>query len=261
MEPSSESATLPHVFVLGTTRSGTSALQLSILESTRYAGYGEGHVLSLLPSLLQHVEAYVSTHPAFAQSGTTASRLSLDDFRESQYCAFRCLYSKVFGERPFADKTPSVEAIRVAPQLSKIWPGCRVIHCQRRAIENVQSKIKKFPGVGFEQHCLEWRDCMIEWSASRRLMDNCLEFDQIDLQENPEETSARIGSYLGLASDEIERIGKYLAGHRPERSRTTDAHVDLNDTGWSEEQRRIFVDICGDVMADNGYTLDARYRV
>src|SRR5579863_10032735 len=40
------------VFILGTTRSGTSAVSLALLKSGAYGGAGEGHVLELLGDLL-----------------------------------------------------------------------------------------------------------------------------------------------------------------------------------------------------------------
>ena len=252
---------LPNVFILGTTRSGTSALQLSILESTRYTGNGEGHVISILPSLVEEVKKYCESHPAFGVPGTMASRLSTDDFLESLYEGLRRLYGKSFGARPFSDKTPTVEAIRSAPYLSKIWPGCRVIYCQRRAIENVASKLKKFPSDSFEKHCAEWRECMKAWECVRPFVDHYLTLDQIDLLENPHETARRVGEYLGLELGEVEALGEYLATRRPEKSIAYSERATLHSVGWDEDQKSTFLRVCGDTMRHSGYTLDASYRL
>lgn len=251
---------LEPLFVLGTTRTGTSAMQLAILTRTRYTGNGEGHLFPIVAPLLETAHEYRDEKRAFQIEGTTANRTSEEDMNEAVYAAIRTLYSLRFGDAPFSDKTPTIDTIRLAPHLHRIWSTCRVIWCQRRGIENVVSKAKKFPRVPFENHCRTWNACLLTWQRVKAEVPSFIEVDQFDLVNDSPGTAEKIGAYLGWTAEEISGVADYLINSRPEKSSESYAPSRIEDVGWDDSMQETFRRLCGPAMEAYGYTYDETYR-
>lgn len=50
-------------------------------------------------------------------------------------------------EKIWVDKTPDPRMIKCVPRLKRAWPNAKFIFVKRRGIENLESRIKKFPYV------------------------------------------------------------------------------------------------------------------
>ena len=133
------------VFVLGPARSGTSAMALGLLDSGRYSGYGEGHLLPLAHDLLATADTYYRRY-AEAGADTLLGRVPIAAFQSLIRRSFVQLARDVFPTRFWLDKTPTVAMVHAAPLMKELWPNARFIFMKRRVIENVLSRLRKFPG-------------------------------------------------------------------------------------------------------------------
>lgn len=249
----------PPVFVIGTTRSGTSVVQLALLATKRYRGHGEGHLSPLLLQLASAVEQFWSRSQAAIQQKAAVASLNKDDVLGSVFDLVRQAYAELYGSSPFTEKTPTIGAIRVAPWLHRVWPGAKVLLCRRRGLENIQSKRKKFPGLKFDQACNEWRACMLEWQSVRPAVPSYLEIDQLEIALAPAATARRMGAYLELSDADVRFLAEYFAGRFPERGSADYKPSTLESMPWSEAEREHFRKACSAAMQAYGYRYDERY--
>lgn len=251
-----------HVFIVGSPRSGTSLLCHALKSAAGYQGFAEGQVFSLIFPLMRALEQHyagvksVANHP-----NHMVSRFPLGMMEEVILGNFRDLASGALGDQPWIDKTAGEPMIRSSAYLKKIWPDSFFIFAQRRGIENVLSRQRKFPALPFELNCKYWAACMTAWKeVSPALGEQCCALDQIDLDENPDQVACALAHHLWLSSDVAKQIGILFKRTRPEdtggRSRT---RVSLESCGWNAAEQQTFLGICGGVSSDFGYTTDASY--
>jgi hypothetical protein len=252
------------VFVLGSPRSGTSAVAQALGITTKYGGFNEGQVLDLLNPLLQALERFYQSKAGFPL--IDRETMMIMKFPESYFVnAISALFADairtLFPSCHWCDKTPTVDMIWAAPTLLKIWPNAKFIFLKRRAFENLRSRILKFRDVSFEDQCLEWTANMEAWRVIRTgLGGSALELDQHFLAQHPKRAAQAIGALLALAPAEIEELGRVLRRHQPER--TTANVLDVADAAalkWDAAQWATFDRVCGPVMAAYGYSRDLSY--
>src|SRR5210317_614333 len=104
------------VFVLGTTRSGTSSLQTGLLRCCGYSGKGEGHLTQLIYRLNEEIDRFYSFSKAVEVKGTMANAVTKSSFRGHFITLVRAIYAESFNGQ-FSDKTPTIETIILAPML------------------------------------------------------------------------------------------------------------------------------------------------
>ena len=163
---------------------------------------------------------------------------------------------------PFwVDKTPSRESVLSVPFLARTWPNAQFIFLKRRGLENMMSRLRKFPQTNFERHCLDWALIMSDWRTVRSsISERFIELEQRSMLADPSGTARQVAELLCLDEIEAEALRTELATVRTE---VTDAaaHVvnDAAETGWSAEMIARFRAICGPEMEAYGYTFDGRY--
>ena len=108
------------------------------------------------------------------------------------------------------DKSGHAEMIPAIPILRRLWPDSVYIFCKRRAIENVASRLKKFPAHDFERHCAGWAKTMAAWRGVRPELppEIYLEVDQQDLIRDTEAISTRIAEPLEARRRAVARSGQ-----------------------------------------------------
>jgi hypothetical protein len=251
------------VFIVGSPRSGTSIL-VSALHNAGYFGYNEGNFLSLIRIIEQQVGRFFvgqgSTHPKVLTSHIDQAELVqrlaavLAETAESKQ-----------ARTPWFDKTGSMQMVESMPTLHRIWPSARFIFAKRRGLENVVSRVIKFPRHSFEYHCTNWSGTMAAWRRVRAEHPQLpgIEVDQRDISDAPEETAQRIGAFLALSPDAQAKMSATMTRDRPQETRPGSASrvITLEETCWTDEQKAIFERDCGEQMRAYGYTLDANYRV
>jgi hypothetical protein len=254
------------VFVLGSRRSGTSVITHALLRHTRYRGLHEGHVFDLAALLNGALETFynfksdVLQNPTFEMMIREVPRSYFDDAIAQM---FRDLAAKRFSHPFWLDKTPTPEMVRAAPTLAAIWPNARFIFMRRRALENVASQIRKFPGESFRDCCEWWAACMSEWLIVRdSLRHRAIEVDQFAVAREPGRVATMIAELLTLEDAERDNLARFFANERVERTTEEMDRIEADfPADWTQKQRRIFADICLPLFAPFGYTEDARYFV
>jgi hypothetical protein len=252
------------VFVIGAARSGTSALFAALIETTRYRGFVEGHVLDVAARMIADLNAHLAekrqalpaSDMAAYHLGQNADALLRAGMRELLRCA-AAGYSTPF----WVDKTPSREMTQSVPMLAETWPNARFIFMKRRALENVMSRRRKFPDHPFVVFCRDWAEIMSEWRSVRTsIPERFIELEQRTLLGDPAGVAARVGGFLALDGAEIAALTTRLGSLRTEVTDPSARTItDISNTGWSEEMVEIFRAVCGAEMAAYGYTWDERY--
>jgi hypothetical protein len=261
--PPVDDGTFP-VFVLGAARSGTSALFSALTQATRYRGFREGHLLDIAARL----DADIAAHIKQKQRRQPADAIAVSHLARDPHARLRGglkvllrVAADGYTTPYWIDKTPSRDIIRSAPLLAETWPNARFIFMKRRGIENVMSRLRKFPGLSFRNHCILWASIMSDWRKIRpSLTGKFVEIEQRGMLEDPAGAAAAVAALIGLGEPEIDRLAAQLQAERPQVTDPSGQVVaDIAETGWSVEMIDTFRTVCSREMATYGYSWDASY--
>lgn len=247
------------IFVVGSPRSGTSATVLALKEGGKLPGYNEGHLVTLLGDFIAIADRhYHRRRRLMGDERHLLANVPRDVLVGELVDVFEAHYVKLHGSPRFFEKTGDEAMIRMSGTLQEIWPATQFVFAKRRGIENIMSRIRKFPEVDFETHCKRWAGIMIAWSEVRGELRSTLEVDQADMLARPEMVAEQLGEFLELSAEQIAGMAEILGKRRPQR--TTDADDDapaltLDATGWDEGQKAHFRTVCGPAMELFGYDL------
>lgn len=248
---------IKQVFVIGSPRSGTSVLGQALRVGAGYRGFNEGQVFDLLGTLLRNVhEHYAKVEAVRSNPAHMVSLVPKERIDAPLVSMARKLVREAFGTEPWADKTPGEMMIRATPHLAEVWPRSRFVLAKRRAIDNIQSRRRKYPEVPFEAHCRMWSSCMQAWLSVRpKLEGRYAEVDQLEIERDPSAVGLRLGALLQLDDEQIQASTRVMETSRPERTSALGSRVmGLADTGWSPDEIAKFTKICGPLMDRLGYS-------
>jgi hypothetical protein len=132
---------------------------------------------------------------------------------------------------------------------------------KRRAIENIMSRMTKFPTLDFDNHCRDWTEAMQIWTQVRAsLAGAAVEVDQLFLATEPDRTAEALSRLLILQPREVASLAQALRLDRPERTAERFGVAEsLAELPWLPEQHNSFWRICGPMMEAYGYSDDAKY--
>lgn len=248
------------LFILGAPRSGTTILA-DALRKAGYAGFNEGHLLNVILPVKSAIEAHVKEN-RLDDNAQLLANLDVNGFINDVMLVFKQYQDKLNPTEPWFDKTPDAAMIYAAPVIAQLWPSAAFIFAKRRAIENIASRIKKFPTVAFKEHCAYWTASMEAWRIVKDSGIQGLEVDQFDIAHSPQREAARIGAYLNLDSAGVKAIIEEMTGSQPQRTDEESARrvLSLGTTGWTPQQIDLFKAYCLDEMEAYGYALDGGYR-
>jgi hypothetical protein len=249
------------LFIVGSPRSGTSIL-VDVVFAAGFKGFREGNLLGLLKPLYDridhHFRVFGTDNPM-----TLMGHVRQGTLRVETLGIFRRVLESYNPIHPWLDKTCNPEAILVLPDLVETWPDCRIIFAKRRGIENIASRLKKFPGRDFTYHCEDWARNMSAWRRIRNGLDawRYLELDQRALILWPEEVAAALADFLRLGPPEQQKMVRTLRTGRPQQTAegTAERVTSLREIPWTDQQKEEFVRICGPEMGVFGYSLDGNY--
>jgi len=249
------------LFIVGSPRSGTSIL-VQALRAVGYAGYNEGNLLSLLRTLDvdidRHFTAFGSENPLVLSKHITAPFL-----KDRIYGAIRDAIDEHYKGAAWLDKTGNPEMIEAIPILRKLWPNSRFIFAKRRAIENIASRLKKFPNFSFEYHCSDWARNMSTWRRAIALDPTLphVEIDQWDMGNTPTSAAEKLAAFLEMSAEQRETLEEIFSNDRPQQTEAgsaTTLHT-LQSVAWTDAQKEIFKTKCMGEMAAFRYSVDADY--
>lgn len=251
------------LFILGAARSGTSAMAQALFRNTRYAGHGEGHLLDIAPRLMQVIEKHYAERATDRRPGlnTMLAHVPQDFLASAIRDTLAGLTRELFPKGHWLDKTPRASMIEAVPVLRQIWPEARFIFMRRRAIENLASAGRKFPQEGFETAARRWAHCLEAWSkVAPSLAGRAVEVDWLLMAREPERVARAVGELIALDPGEQRQLRQALQVDLPERTsdRFAEVHSGLPPE-MTEEQRRLFAEICAPWMDKVGYDTTERY--
>jgi hypothetical protein len=250
------------LFIVGSPRSGTSVLVDAVF-AAGFKGFREGNLLGLLQPIRDKVDSHFRTFGR-ENPNVLAAQLRPQTIYSSILEVFKQTLDALNPAPPWVDKTCNTPIILVLPDLLPLWPDCRIIFAKRRGIENIRSRMKKFPEREFSYHCRDWASNMSAWRTVRERLEpwRYREIDQRDLIEAPGVAAAEIAALLSLNASAQARMAHVLATLRPQQTApgTADQVASLQDAGWTENQVAEFLRTCGREMECFGYTLDGTYR-
>jgi hypothetical protein len=250
------------VFILGSARSGTSAMIGGLIRVTRYTGHEEGHFLGVLAPLLVHLQRYYGSKfdEFVTRSNTMIAQVPQQFMCDAIYHGLIVAMRTLYPDGCWAEKTPNHDMIHLAPRFREIWPNARFIFMRRRAIENIASRLRKFD-YNFAENCKEWASAMTAWVGVRdELKGAALEVDQSFMAEHPDEAASAVARLLALDERESNRLAQVLNAERPQRTSATFAEVlSLDAMHWPPENVAVFDEVCGGMMRRFGYSTTADY--
>jgi hypothetical protein len=262
MESNTSNSEHKPVFILGSGRSGTSILTGAIRSGGKIDGYLEGHFLPLMLFLMKEIERfYFSKRALLDDNRHMLANISQEEIEQDIMDLFRRKAEALATSPIWLDKSPDSATIKMAPYIIKTWPQARLIFAKRRGIENIISRLKKFPHVSFEQHCLMWVDCMKSWLLVKDSLNNYLEIDQRQIALQPDEIAKEIGEFLELNQSKVDSIKNIFINQRPQStgSKETQAAINIQETGWTNEEISIFRKHCTEVSEKFGYSESSSY--
>jgi len=234
------------VFIMGPPRSGTSVTYYAMREVFELPGYGESHVFPIFLTLLHRFWQYGESFRK--QSGNFAARLNTATLRATFSDYLRNFYGQHYPAGSWVDKTPGADAILSTSLILETFPDARIILTRRGGIEAVQSFRAKFSGP-FANACHSWRHCMEALVRVTAEQPSVLVIDQFDLANEPDGSAARIATHLGREAQAAE-LADFFKTRQPERTsrHAWDTRLTLAATDWTDDEKRTFTELCGDMM-------------
>jgi len=251
------------VFIVGSPRSGTSAL-VDVLRHSGYKGFLEGNFLSLLHGVNQLVDQHYRWYPG-DDKRVLLPNVDKEDLKRRLFESFRSIVDALNPQEPWFDKTGNPEMTLAIPIVRQLWPSAVFVLAKRRGIENVISRMTKFPSHTFEYHCANWAKNMSSWRAVREQIppESFIEVEQRNMVRHPEEAARELCAFLGISENVVPTAAKVMDTHRPQETTKGSASrtSSLASSGWTKEQIEIFLKYCEPEMKAFGYTLDEQYSV
>ena len=251
------------IFIIGSGRSGTSILTGAIRSGGKIEGYLEGHFLPLILFFMKDIERYYfSKRSLLNDNRHMIADINQEVIEQEIITLFREKCESLSSSKVWLDKSPDSAMIKASPYILKIWPQAKFIFAKRRGIENIISRLKKFPHVSFEQHCIMWKDCMESWlQVKDKLIESSIEIEQRNIALHPKNVSKKIGAFLRLEQDKIKNIENIFTTQRPQSTGSEEnlQAISIKETGWTEEEIKIFRRICGAVSQKFGYSESSSY--
>ena len=246
------------IFIVGLGRSGTSILTRSINKALDINHYGESHVLPVLPKIFLAVEDYFTKSSAAKLVGTIINDLDHYTLIAKIQQVIKQQYQDFFEAQYFVDKTADMPMLETIPYIKQTWPQAKFIFAKRRGIENVASRLQKFPHLSFEQHCQMWKDILIYWQSLRKDMSEWqyIEVDQYDIQNQPASVAQVIAGFLELAPQQGQVLEQTFLQEHPQltRGNVREKAKSIVEIGWTTEQIEYFNSTCGNTMRAFGYS-------
>jgi hypothetical protein len=221
-------------------------------EIVELPGTGESHVIPIFQRI---IHSFYEHQQSFQNPEVLAQRLDTANFRRHILEYIRTFYQSAYPAGCWVDKTPGDDALFGAPLIRQAFPSAKLICTKRTGVEVVESFRAKF-SASFEAACRAWAGSMDALLAVRTACPDLLELDQYDMTNAPDAIAREITDHLGIP-EKKEALRAFFLENRTDQLSSHDWHRRLRmaDTGWSEEERKLFVGTCGELMQKFDYPL------
>lgn len=257
------------IFVLGSVRSGTSVTVQALKNGAGIPGHNEGNVAALMQRMLDQVEEYfrkLSDDYLSLPDHHTIANLRQEWLETLVINYFSDVYARFLGDGQWVDKSPDsylfAPMVRSAPRMLEMFPKAKFIFCARRGIENILSRMKKFPHIPFGYQCRSWAHTFEEWGKVRDVIgrDRCLEVYQRDIAINPQKVARALQQFLALSDEQREGMVRVFTGRRYEQTQVAREHreISIEETPWDEGHRAAFIRWCHPMMKAAGFDLEGQ---
>jgi len=240
------------ILVVGSPRTGTTALALG-LTAAGISGFAEGHLLMLFVRVEQAISKYYQDEASNNLPGTLLHAMPMPKLATAYRDLARSILDEAHGDKPWFDKTAHGGMVGALPFFRSVWPGAKIIFTKRRPIENLQSRLKKFPHMSFAEHCADLRYVFVTWANVREQIGNWLEVEQYDLVAECEATCKAITNFLGLDSKASEAFYQTVLNTQPERSAPSYEPLKFANLNWDAAKKEIFIRELDEVMKLHNY--------
>jgi len=252
------------IFIIGAARSGTSIIAGALKVAAGIPGHNEGHYLSMMEGLIQTATTHLLDQRKKDPSDKVMmAHITTETLTEDIMEMMKKRMDLQFpNEEVWFDKTPDGNMVRMVPFIIKMWPKARFIFTKRRSIENIASRLRKFKHLTFERNCLHWANVMKRWQYVRAELPkgSWIEIEQRETGLNPEKVGEELGAFLALDEKQIAAMKKFLKTERYEFSGGDEKNTKgLNDMGWTEEELKVFKELCSPLNVVYGYSEDSSY--
>ncbi|MES2223668.1 MAG: sulfotransferase [Patescibacteria group bacterium] len=250
------------IFIVGSARSGTSAMMIALRDGAQIPGYNEGHYLTMMHGMIKLATEHMVSHKGRNPSPEVMlAHVNMEDITNDIMAMMKSRMETHFkGHKVWMDKTPDGLMMRVIPYIMYMWPKARFIFTKRRAIENISSRLRKFKHLSFERNCEHWAQSMELWQKFKSFIpeNQRIEVDQYDMGLKPLEVAEKIGQFLGLTNDQTKGVGNSLSHDRIESTGGNEKNLKgLHDLGWTEEELEIYNRLCSSINREYGYSEDS----
>lgn len=259
---------MPEVcFVVGSPRSGTTAVGKLVQLAYDVKSHNEAHVGEIFSKLVKSATEYFS-HSSAAMSQMTLTQQVSPHFVEAQLVLnLRDLYLRYYPNQNVVDKTPGVAMIESLPLMLKAFPNAKFVYCKRRALENIVSRLIKFEKVPFEGHCRQWNRSIVLWQQIKNHLQKLqlqdtrfIEIEQFELANNADHVIGELLEFLQVDTGRFGRLTKYVKNNSPQKtSDSSSKALRFDELKWTNEQKEFFLSTCGKAMEKMGYSLDESY--
>ncbi len=244
------------VFIMGSARSATSSLLRKLKTVLDYNSDDEGH---FFPIFLDMMEAIDKFYGRFAPlqggntefHGLTLFRIDRGHFKHELRKTLLSVFDDFFP-KPWMDKTPGPEMIGVLPFLHNFLPEAKTIYVIRHGVDNINSRLRKFPNVSFEKHCREWVACDQEWKKVKPNLANG-SFMELRIDQNELLTGDQVSDIVRFLRPDFA-MDTYPTNKEIVRLEKT--YNPADEFSWSDDEKQKFVEICGSTMAEYSFDYD-----
>ena len=256
------------IFVVGASRSGTTAMGNAVRKALNCFGWMEGHLFPQLPLVMSAMKERWDALLEFEIANPDLALNHFDFYGALNHTAetFNDLYAKHTAEAGLSrwlDKTPEPGAIIAIPLLNRMYPRATYLFMHRNPIKRTLSFLKRFKvsrEATMEMGILSWKACMDAWTKVREDLrpGSFAEFRQDDLTARTDEVIARLSALLHMTPHQQAIARDYFLSERPEFTGSGDAdgrELTLEDVDWPEEFKRWCVTTCGETATAWGYRL------
>lgn len=266
------------IIVVGGSRSGTSVLTHALGKHPEIYSYnGEAPFITDIGGMVHGLEYADATELEYYHNALRISHAYI--YAELRQLAFESAFGPAYGFRGMArdffkgDFRPSATrwcaksfpSRVVADGLQRLFPDVRFVMIHRSGIDVVHSRTKfhGFKDMDFRAQCEDWARSIRDFGY---LTDypSAMAMRHQDILDRPQAVFREVFSFLELPDH--PGAADYCQNNQvhPLEARQTESHVDVKTRmasrppayeAWTEQQKDIFRESCGEAMENMGYSM------